>query len=80
MLNLILTCSGVRSVPPDNVCMVDRPLASHLLKTASSRPGGKPGSPHMWEIKENSGKVPSYQIAFFPPTFFALQTLAEDVL
>lgn len=50
--------------------MVDRPLASHLLKIASSKPGRKPGSPHMWGVNENSGRVPSYLIAFSSPLFF----------
>lgn len=51
--------------------MVDRPLASHLLKIASSKPGGKPGSRHMWGVNKNSGRVTNYLIAFFlprPPT------------
>lgn len=52
--------------------MVDRPLASHLLKIASSKPGGKPGSRHMWGVNENSGRVTNYLIAFFllPPSAF----------
>lgn len=48
----------------ENVSTVSRPLASHLPETASSSPGRKPGSLHMWGGKENSGRVPSYLIAF----------------
>lgn len=58
----------------ENVSMVNRPLASHLLKIASSSPGRKPGSLHMWGGKENSGRVPSCLIAFSClPHFFNSQ-------
>lgn len=64
----------------ENVSMVNRPLASHLLKIASSIPGKKPGSLHMWGGSEGSGRVPSYLIAFSCiPHFFEQPALRKDV-
>lgn len=64
----------------ENVSMVNRPLASHLLKIASCIPGKKPVSLHMWGSNEGSGRVPSYLIAFScVPRFFEQPTLRKDV-
>lgn len=52
----------------ENVSMVNRPLASHVLEIASSSSGRKPGSLHMQGELWHSAKLPDCFL--LPPTHF----------